>query len=235
MTTTRLPALDAPTTTPRRPWHGYAIPAAVLAAIGGPFLLMLTNAVVNFTPDYASAIDAKDVLAVTVAHQGAMPWIIGLGLAACVVIVPGIWAAAARLARHSPWLAAIGGWLMASGYVLAVVLSFTTVVALAVGTSDVDPAAQVAVLDAISASPWMGMATAVFGIGALLGAVLLGVAMLRQRGELPVWVGILLIAAEPVRMVGLIVGLPIGPPLASAMITVAFGAVFLLRRPRPAA
>ncbi|GAB3991708.1 hypothetical protein [Nocardioides marmoraquaticus] len=63
---------------------------------------------------------------------------------------------------------------------------------------------------------------AVFGLGALGGGLVLGIAMLRQRDLVPAWAGWALVASEPVRILGLVLGLPPGPPLASLLIAIAF-------------
>lgn len=49
-------------------------------------------------------------------------------------------------------------------------------------------------------------------------------------GDVPAWLGWLLIAAEPVRMVGLLADIPVGPPLASLMMAISFGGVILAVR-----
>lgn len=57
--------------------------------------------------------------------------------------------------------------------------------------------------------------------------------MLRQRGAVPAWAGWALVASEPVRVAGLLLGVPVGPPLASLLILVAF--VTTIRSARRAA
>lgn len=72
----------------------------------------------------------------------------------------------------------------------------------------------------------------VFSLGALGGGIVLAIAMLRQRGAVPVWAGWVLLASEPVRMIGLIFGMTVGPPLASLMILAPLAAVLLAARRR---
>jgi len=209
-----------------RPW---LVPGARIAAIGGPLVLVVCNALVNFTPGWATVESTAQSVDVIRANPGIAEWVVATGVLAVVLLVPGIWAVAARLAPRSPVLAAIGAWLMATGYILSTVLSFTTLQTLYLAQTDVDVAEVGAQLDAQVS--WVSIVvSACFAFGALGGGIVLAIAMLRQRAVVPLWAGLLLLLSEPVRMAGLILGLPLGPPLASLFITVAF-AVVILRLP----
>ena len=70
------------------------------------------------------------------------------------------------------------------------------------------------------------------GVGALAGGLILGIAMLRQGGAIPAWAGWALIASEPVRVVGLVAGIPFGPPAASVLIAAAFAGTLMAARSR---
>lgn len=202
------------------------IPGALIAGIGGPLALTATNAVVNFTPGWADASSASGTLDAIQAHPLATQVIIALGILSVVLLVPGIWAVTAVLRRRSPVWSAAGGWLMGTGYALSLALTTDTMTNLALADSGPDGAAWAEAIRA-HAPVLQGLTVLLFGVGALLGSVLLGIAMLRQRGAVPAWAGWLLIASAPVRIAGLALGLAIGPPLSSAMITVAFAVTLL--------
>ena len=215
------------TARPGTPRAQRLMPGWTVAAIGGPLLLAATNALVNFSPGAADVVDGASSLAQVAAHPGLTEVIVVLGVAACVLIVPGAWAVAQILAPRTPRLAAIGGWMMATGYVLAVALSVNSATELAVARSGGDPATYIDAMDNYTPLSSI-MLMAGFALGALGGGIVLGVAMLRQRGAVPMWAGCALLASEPVRIAGLSLGIPVGPPLASVLILVAFAAVVLL-------
>jgi hypothetical protein len=211
-----------------RPWM---VPGAAVAGIGGPLVLAVCNALVNFTPGWAEAMTTEEMVEVMGQSVGISEAIVVTGLLAVALIVPGIWAVAARLAPGAPVLAAIGGWMMATGYVFATVLSFDSLQRLLVAQSGLDVHEYGAAMDAQSS--WIVIAVfTIFGFGALLGGIVLAVAMLRQRAQVPLWAGIVMLLSEPVRIAGLALGIPVGPPLASILIAVAFGAVILRSRER---
>lgn len=218
------------TTTVRAPW---LIPGALVAAAGGALVLALCNLLVGITPGRTAVASTADQVRLVGAHPVLTEWIIATGVLAAVLLVPGIWAVAARLAPRSRWLSTIGGWAMASGYVCSLALTTDTMYSLAVAQGGLDPEAYGAAVDG-SSSIWSVVVFGVFGIGGLAGAVILGIAILRQGGAVPAWLEWLLIAAEPVRIAGLASGLvQIGPPLASVFIAVAFaGVIMATRRPR---
>lgn len=218
ISTTTSAAVQA--TTPR----AWLVPGAMIAGIGGPLVLAVCNTLVNFTPDWRRAESTADGVNATIAHPVLAEFIIGTGIVAVLLIVPGIWAVAARLAPRTPVLAAIGGWMMATGYICALVLSTSSLTEQKIALSGLDPESFGKAFDA----QWpMGqiMIGAIFGFGALCGGIVLGIAILRQRGGMPKWAGWLLLAAEPVRMAGLRLGIPVGPPLASLLILAAFAGV----------
>lgn len=204
------------------------IPGDVVAAIAGPLLLAVTNALVALTPGWGEAESTADVIDIVGSHPTRTNVMNLVALAAAALLVPGIWAVSARLRPRTPVLAAVGGWLMATGYIMFVVLSSDSMTALAMAQSGGDTSAYVDAIDAHAPISLVVM-YGVFGIGALLGGLILGVAMLRQRDVVPAWAGWGLVASEPVRVAGLMLGLGFGPPLASLLILVAFAGVMLRR------
>lgn len=197
------------------------VPGAIVAAVGGPALLALTNALVAWFPGYADVESTADVVRVLGEEPLLTEVVVLVGLGGAALLFPAIWAVAAVLAPRTPHLAAVGGWLMATGYVMSVVLSTDTATALAVATTGADPATYVEAIDQHLPLS-MTLLYGVFGVGALVGGLVLGIAMLRQRGAVPAWAGWALVASEPVRVAGLLLGVQVGPPLASLLILVAF-------------
>ena len=175
ISTTTSAAVQA--TTPR----AWLVPGAMIAGIGGPLVLAVCNTLVNFTPDWRRAESTADGVNATIAHPVLAEFIIGTGIVAVLLIVPGIWAVAARLAPRTPVLAAIGGWMMATGYICALVLSTSSLTEQKIALSGLDPESFGKAFDA----QWpMGqiMIGAIFGFGALCGGIVLGIAILRQLG-----------------------------------------------------
>lgn len=206
------------------------IPGAAIAVVGGPLLLAIANAVVNFGPVWKDVDDTADLLAAVAAHPTATEADMLLGLASVALLPPAAWAIMLMLRRRSPLLAAVGGWLTAVGYAFALVLTTESAVPLQVAKAGIDPAPLAEAIDGYTPLPMM-IVYAVFGVGALLGCVFLGVAALRQGGLVPRWAGWALIASAPVRIAGLAAGIAAGPPLASLLILAGFiGILISFRR-----
>lgn len=220
MTTIATAAPEIPVS-PRSP-----IPGGLFAAVAGPAALAASNVCFAVLTFDGHAEDASDHLALVGDNPGLVEAGSALGLIACLFIVPAIWAVAARLHLHRPRLAAAGGWLMGSGYVMGVALSVESLGVLSVSQAAGDPSAFIDAVDNHMSATSMAM-YGVFGLGALLGGLVLGVAMLRSPG-VPRWCGLALIASEPVRVVGLLTGVDLLTAVASVLILVAF--VGVLRR-----
>lgn len=208
-----------------------AVPGAAVAAVGGSLLLALCNGIVNWVLSQETYETTDDYLAMIAEHRTLAVVGDALGFVAVLLLVPGIWAVAHRLRERSPITAGIGGWLSASGYVAFMVLVVEGQVAMAVVDSGGDPSTYVDALDNHTTVVQL-MVYVVFGIGGLLGPLVLGVAMLRQRDVHPTWAGAALVASPLVRMAGLVLGVYVLPAVASLLMAVAF-AVVLLRRAAP--
>ncbi|TKV57849.1 hypothetical protein FDO65_17120 [Nakamurella flava] len=210
---------DAPPATAAGP------PGAGVAGVVGALLLAVTNALVALNP----VEDTAGLLRLLAERPGYGQVTVIVGLLAAVLLVPGIWAFTAQLRGRAPAWSAVGGWLMASGYVLSVALSADTATALSVAATGGDPAVYVDAVDNHTSAAAVVM-YAGFGVGALAGGLILGIAMLRQQGAVPAWAGWALIACEPVRVAGLLLGVPWLPAVASMLIAAAFaGTVFAPR------
>lgn len=205
------------------------IPGAAIAVIGGPLLLAVTNAIVGFGPVWGDVDSSVDLLTAVADHQTITTVEMLTGIVAAALLPAAAWAVMLMLRRRSPRWAAIGGWLTAVGYAFSLVLIHDSAMALQVATSGADPAEVGRAIDADSPLPML-IVYFVFGLGALLGCIALGIAALRQGGLVPAWAGWALIASAPVRMGGLAAGLAFGPPLASLLILVGFTGILLAFR-----
>lgn len=85
------------------------IPGDVVAAIAGPLLLAVTNALVALTPGWGEAESTADVIDIVGSHPTRTNVMNLVALAAAALLVPGIWAVSARLRPRTPVLAAVGG------------------------------------------------------------------------------------------------------------------------------
>ena len=207
------------------------IPGALVAGVAGPLLLAVGNALVNFGPIWSDVETTADIVRATGENQAFAEFSTVVGVLAVALLVPAVWAVTAVLRPRTPTLAAIGGWMMATGYVMALVLSTESATALLVAKTGLDPATYVTAVDDQSAISML-LIYALFGVGALAGGLILGIAMLRQGGAIPAWAGWALIASAPVRVVGLVAGIPFGPPLASMLIAAAFTGTLMAARSR---
>jgi len=207
------------------------IPGGALAAIAGPLLLAVCNLAVELTPGRADGDETLDLIRIAGEHSTWFQVSSAVGLLAAALLVPGIWTVTTRLLPRTRRLAAVGGWMMATGYIMFVVLGIESLILLAVARGG-DPASFATAIEHHTTPTMIGV-YAVFGLGALGGGLILGIAMLRQRGAVPAWAGWAMLASEPVRVIGLMTGVPlVGPPLASLLIAVAFaGVVRSLRQP----
>lgn len=212
---------DGGTGAPRGP-----VPFALPAALVGGLALAASNACVALVAGEASLDTTADVVTAAAEHGTLTELTSAFALLASLLLVPATWAVVGGLRRSVPRLAGMGGWLMASGYVMFTALSFESLVVLAVAREGGDPGVLVRAIDEHTSMTSIG-AYAVLGLGALVGGVVLGLAMVRHPA-VPSWAGWALVVSEPVRVAGLLAGVPWLPVLASLLLTLAL--VQALRR-----
>lgn len=217
------------TLAPERSLTRDAVPLGAFAAVGGAVALAACNALTNWVLSQQTYETTDDLLEIIAAHRTVLAAADGLGLVAALLLVPGIWAVTQQLRQRTPVIAGIGGWLAASGYVGFMVLVIEGQVATAVVEAGGNPATYVDAMDNHTTLVQLAIYV-VFGIGGLLGPLVLGIAMLRQRDTCPTWAGVALVASPVVRMGGLALGLHALPAVASLMMAAAFAAVVLRRR-----
>ncbi|GAA4982643.1 hypothetical protein WHI96_12760 [Pseudonocardia tropica] len=197
---------------------GSPVPGGAVAAVAGALVLTVCNVLSGLYPQSGST---RDAIAWFAGNAGLVEAVAATGLLAVFLLVPGVWAVVHRL--RAPVLAAAGGWLMGTGYLASVVLSVETLTVLSLLAADADPGLLATASDEHAPATAVALYV-VFGLGALVGTLLLGVAVLRSGG--PVWAGWALVASPVVRMAGLFLGVPlVGPPLASLLIAAAFAGV----------
>ncbi|KGN37284.1 hypothetical protein N803_14705 [Knoellia subterranea KCTC 19937] len=182
----------------------------------------------GLTPGQSDVEETVDIIRVAGENPTMFQVSSAIGFVAAALLVPGIWTVATTLRPRTPWLASVGGWMMATGYIMFCVLGIESLINLAVAQGG-DPVSFATAIDEHT-SPVMFAVYFVFGLGALGGGLILGIAMLRQRDAVPAWAGWAMIVSEPVRVIGLLTGLSVvGPPLASVLIAVGFAGVLLRR------
>lgn len=196
------------------------IPGALAAAIGGFSALAGANICFAILTSDGHAENTSDYLALVGDNAGLVEFGSALGLLACVLIVPAVWAVVGVLSDERPQLSSIGGWLMSSGYIMGVALSVESLVAVSVAGSSENPSAYIDAVDNGMTIAAVGM-YAVFGLGALVGGFVLGVAMLRHSA-MPRWCAIALMASEPVRVIGLLSGFDYLTAVASLLLLMSF-------------
>lgn len=203
------------------------VPGGAPAAIAGAVVLACCNVLSSFAPHSGST---SDLVAWFGANAVLTEIVAAIGLVAAALLVPGIWAACHRLRARTPILAAVGAWAMATGYLMFTTLSIESLSLLASLSAGADPGLMANASDN-HAPTTLTVLYFIFGLGALIGTIVIGVAILRQGGAVPRWAGWAMIISAPVRMIGLFTGLTlVGPPLASVLIAVGFVGVFFGRR-----
>jgi hypothetical protein len=201
-----------------------ALPAAVLAGLA----LVASNASIAVAAQGSTLATTEATLAAAERHPVAMELTSAFGMLASLLLVPATWALVLALRGRVPRLAAVGGWLTGSGYLMFTVLSADSLLLLAVSRTPGDPSVFVRAVDEHGSVTAL-VAYAVLGLGALVGGVVLGIAMLRHP-DVPGWAGWLLVLAEPVRVAGLLTGMSWVPVVASAMLGTAFVAALRTTR-----
>lgn len=107
-----------------------------------------------------------------------------VGVLAVALLVPAVWAVTAVLRPRTPTLAAIGGWMMATGYVMALVLSTESATALLVAGAGWIPQATYRGLSTTRRPSRMLLIYTLFGVGALAGGLILDIASSEQGGAI---------------------------------------------------
>jgi hypothetical protein len=191
---------------------------AGIAAPLGPVMFALAMLVVPYTTNGSAKEIAKDIAA----HQGATELSVWLWTVGTVLFLPGLVAvgllATARSARLGLW----GSALFGTGLLAVTVTPSLDTVALGAYDKGVGQGVMVKVADGTNALAVVNVPLFYFIAAHVIGAILLGVALLRGR-VIPAWAAWLLIVAMPLNVVGYAGGLMPVTVVSFLMAAVAFG------------
>ncbi|AZP20024.1 hypothetical protein EJC51_30495 [Streptomyces aquilus] len=206
-----------PTTTETAP-AGTARRLAGLAAVLGPLLL----AAAFLISPYDTNADADEIARVIAAHQGATEASVWLWTVGTVVLAPGLIAVGLLATARSAKLGLWGSVLFGTG--LLAITATPSLDAVALGALDkgvdVDTLAKVA--QGTNDLVVVGVPILYFVAAHVIGAILLGVALLRSR-TVPVWAAWLLILSMPFNVAGYAGGIEPVTVLSFVMLAVPFG------------
>jgi hypothetical protein len=214
-TPSRVPTVAEGATTAR---PGTAPLLAAITAPLGPVLFALASLVIPYGTGGSSKEIAKDIAA----HQGATELSAWLWTVGTVVFLPGLVAvgllATARSARLGLW----GSLLFGTGLIAVTATPSLDIVALGAFDKGVSQDAMVKVADGTNALAVVNAPLFYFIAAHVIGAILLGVALLRGR-VIPAWAAWLLILSMPLNVVGYAGGLMPLTVVSFLMPAVAFG------------
>ncbi|PWI17678.1 hypothetical protein DI272_28580 [Streptomyces sp. Act143] len=211
-----------PPTTTEAPSAGTARRLAGLAAVLGPLLF----AAAFLISPYDTNADADEIARVIAAHQGATEVSVWLWTAGTLVIAPGLVAvgmlATARSARLGLW----GSVLFGTGLLAITLTPSLDTVALGALDKGVDVSTLAKVAKGTDDLVVVGVPVLYFVAAHVIGAVLLGVALLRTR-TVPAWAAWLLILSMPLNVAGFVTGVEPVTVLSFVMLAVPFGCAAL--------
>lgn len=194
-----------------------------LSAVLGPLLFVVSFALLP----YGTADSTKEIVAAIAEDEGMAQlsqWAMALGL---VLIVPGTLAVGLVAMTRSPKLGLWGTAVLGTGWLAIATTPSLDQVALGGLQKGVSQDALVAVTDGTYELAVNGVPSLYFVAAHVIGAILLGVALLRGR-VIPPWAAWLLILSMPVNVVGFVSGVQLVILLSFAMMAAGFGAAGLL-------
>jgi hypothetical protein len=170
---------------------------AVLAPVGAVMVGLL-----RYVLPYETTDSTADMVREGYADPGALSLVLWFGLAAVLAIVPGSIAIGRLVRQRAHRLTAVALTLLVPAYLMLPILLIVDHAIWAGADSGASQASVVSILDA--AHPVVGIATALFVVGHVLGTVLLGVAMLRSRC-VPAWAAVITIVSQPLHFVAAVI------------------------------
>ncbi|WP_449351754.1 hypothetical protein [Streptomyces shaanxiensis] len=217
MTTTpspsRTPTAAADAGTPRT--------ARLLAAITatlGPLMFAAAGLVAPYDTDASSKEIARDIAA----HTGAAELSVWLWTVGTVLFLPGLVGVALLAVAHSARLGLWGAVLFGTGLTAVNATPNLDIVALGGFEKGVSQDSLVRVADGVNELAVVNGPILYFVAAHVVGAVLLGVALLRGR-VVPAWAAWLLILSMPLNVAGYVIGIAALTALTFVMAAVAFG------------
>ncbi|MFE3034707.1 hypothetical protein ACFXKY_24065 [Streptomyces canus] len=194
--------------------------ARLLAAIGatlGPLMFAAAGLVAPYDTDAAGKEIARDIAA----HQGATELSVWLWAVGTVLFLPGLVGVALLAVSRSARLGLWGAALFGTGLIAIGTTPNLDVVALGGFAKGVSQDSLVRVADGVNALAVVNGPILYFVVAHVLGAILLGVALLRGR-VVPAWAAWLLILSMPLNVVGYVIGVAPLTALSFVMAAVAF-------------
>lgn len=175
--------------------------ATVALAVAMPLGPLLIAVLRGVMPTF-SAGDAASTAAAVAANPGRQSLSVWLGMAGMAVLVPGVLAAATLTREAAPKVTRWAVGLLVPAYIYLGFLVAGDAAAWSAQQSGIGPAAAASLLSHMHAA--VGVGTAVFVAGHVLGTVLLGVALLKTRAVRPVF-GWLVAVSQPMHFVGFVI------------------------------
>ncbi|MEU6356925.1 hypothetical protein ABZ896_47795 [Streptomyces sp. NPDC047072] len=213
MTTTpsRTPATDV---TPAG--TGTARLLAAVAVTLAPVLFAVANLLIPYDTNGSSKEIARDIAA----HQGVTELAAWLWTVGTVLFLPGIVAVGLLATARSPRLGLWGAALFGTGLVAIGTTPSLDTVALGAYAKGVRQEDVVRMADGVNGLPVVGGPILYFVVAHVVGAILLGVALLRGRA-IPAWAAWLLILSMPINAAAYLTGL--APLTAASFLMLAIG------------
>ncbi|MFF4061708.1 hypothetical protein ACFYZ8_40490 [Streptomyces sp. NPDC001668] len=213
MTTTpsRTPTSAAEGATP-----GTARLLAAIAAALGPLMFAAAGLLAPYDTDASSKEIARDIAA----HQGAAELSVWLWTVGTVLFLPGLVGVALLAVSRSPRLGLWGSVLFGTGLTAINATPNLDVVALGAYEKGVGQDSLVRIADGVDELAVVNGPILYFVAAHVVGAILLGVALLRGR-VVPAWAAWLLILSMPLNVAGWVIG--IAPLTALSFVMAAAG------------
>lgn len=215
MTTTpsRTPTSAAQGTPP-----GTARLLAAIAATLGPLMFAAAGLVAPYATDAAGKEIARDIAA----HQGATELSVWLWTVGTVLFLPGLVAVALLAVARSARLGLWGSVLFGTGLIAVNATPNLDAVALGGFGKGVSEDSVVRIADGVNELAVVNGPILYFVVAHVVGAILLGVALLRGR-VIPAWAAWLLILSMPLNVAGYVIGIAALTAVSFVMPAVAFG------------
>jgi hypothetical protein len=174
---------------------------AALMPVGPAAVAVLRLVLPYDTPDPSGTVVAK--IAADLPAAGLVLW---MTFVATLTLVPGAVAALTLTWRKAPALSLVAGALLVPGYLMIGFAGGGADAVVPAGvTAGVDPPVLIRLVEAIAADPVTSTSENVFVLGHLLGAILLGVAMLRSRVVAWRW-AVAVLVSQPLHLVAAMTG-----------------------------
>ena len=214
MTTTPAPT---PTAAAEGASPGTARLLAAIAAGLGPLMFAAAGLVAPYDTDASSKEIARDVAA----HQGAAELSVWLWTVGTVLFLPGLVGVALLAVSRSARLGLWGSVLFGTGLIAVNATPNLDIVALGGFEKGVSQDSLVRVADGVNELAVVNGPILYFVAAHVVGAILLGVALLRGR-VVPSWAAWLLILSMPLNVAGYVIGLAAVTALSFVMAAVGF-------------